>query len=80
MISIGSDLREFILFCIERRGSEWPDIYDEMVNVAGQRLFKGPGYDELKCMGLSFAASNATTLKKIVDYFSRDQKPYTDSK
>jgi len=59
---------------------EWPDIYDEMVNVAGQRLFRGLGYNELKCMGLSFAASNATILKEIVDYFSRGQKPYPGSK
>ena len=74
MILIQSELQEFILFCIKRHGSEWPGIYDEMVNVASQRLFRGLGYDELKCLGLSFAASNATILKQIVDYVSARSK------
>jgi hypothetical protein len=70
MLSTECELQEFILFCIQRRSSKWPDIYDEMVNVAGQRLFHGIGYDDLKCLGLSFAASNATTLKELVEDIS----------
>jgi len=50
-------LRDFILFCAQRRGTEWPAIYDEMTRVAGQRLFQGLGYPELKQLGLSFSLS-----------------------
>ena len=46
--------REFVLFCINRCGKEWPALYDEMCRVAGQRLFRGLGYDELRELGLSF--------------------------
>ncbi len=41
------------MFCVERRGKEWPALYDEMAVVAGQRLFKDLGYTELKQLGLS---------------------------
>ena len=54
---LSPQLRDFILFCAERRGAEWPVIYDEMTNVAGQRLFQGMGYPELKQLGLSFSLS-----------------------
>ena len=50
---IDPQLKDFILFCAKRRGTEWPDIYDEMVLVAGQRLYKNMGYSELKQLGLS---------------------------
>jgi len=60
-------LREFILFCVERRGAKWPALYDEMAVVANQRLFKGMSYPELKKMGFSLAASNVGTLIRFVD-------------
>ena len=60
-------LKEFVLFCIERSGNNWPGLYDEMANVAGQRLFKGLGYIELKELGLSLAASNLDNLIRFVD-------------
>jgi len=60
-------LKEFVLFCIERSGNSWPGLYDEMANVAGQRLFKGLGYIELKELGLSLAASNLDNLIRFVD-------------
>ena len=65
--SLDPRLREFILFCVERRGSEWPAIYDEMTRVAGQRLFEGLGYTELKQLGLSLAASNLDKLIQQVE-------------
>lgn len=43
----------FILFCVARRGKEWPALYDEMCWVAGQRMYQGLGYSELKEKGLS---------------------------
>ena len=40
MNSLDPQLRDFILFCVDRRGADWPVLYDEMACVAGQRLFK----------------------------------------
>ncbi len=45
---------DFITFCFKRRSVEWPQLYDEMCFVAGNRLYKGLGYDELKEVGLDF--------------------------
>ena len=67
MNSLDPRVRDFILFCVERRGSQWPAIYDEMAMVAGQRLFRGLGYDELKQLGLSLAASNIDRLIQQVE-------------
>ena len=71
---IDPQFRDFIVFCLERRGHEWPAIYDEIVSVAGQRLFRGLGYDELKLLGLSLAASKATALKQTIDYIAASEK------
>ncbi|MBC8511467.1 MAG: hypothetical protein H8D32_00610 [Dehalococcoidia bacterium] len=67
MNSPDAQLGEFILFCVERRGKEWPAIYDEMALVAGQRLFRGLDYTELKQLGLSLAASNLDRLIEQVE-------------
>ncbi len=58
MDGLDPQLREFILFCIRRRGKDWPGIYDEMAVVSGQRLFNNLGYDELKKLGLSLRVDN----------------------
>ncbi len=47
-------LRDFVLFCFERRPVAWPSLYDEMCYVAGHRLFRGMGYEELREAGLDF--------------------------
>ncbi len=44
---------EFVRFCQQRCQLGWPDIYDEMCWVAGHKLFRGMGYDELIKVGLS---------------------------
>jgi hypothetical protein len=59
-------LKDFILFCIERSSKEWPTIYDEMANVAGQSLFRGLGYAELKEIGLSLSLSDMNRLNQQV--------------
>ncbi len=59
-------LRDFVLFCIERRGSDWPDLYDEMAMVAGQRLFRGMGYEDLKKLGLSLCVNGLDRTLEIV--------------
>jgi hypothetical protein len=67
MNSIEPRLKEFILFCIERHGKTWPAIYDEIANVAAQRLFKGLGYDELQQLGLSLGLSNVDRLIQQIE-------------
>ena len=66
MNSLAPELRDFILFCVERRGSEWPVLYDEMALVAGQRLFKGLGRDELERLGLSLALDSIDRTLELV--------------
>ena len=59
--------REFILFCVNRRGKDWPALYDEMCWVAGRRLFRGLGYAELRNAGLSFGLTNIEDTLRLVD-------------
>jgi hypothetical protein len=66
MNSIDPQLRDFILFCVDRRGADWPALYDEMAGVAGQRLFRGLGRTELKQLGLSLALDSLDkTLEQV---------------
>ncbi len=45
---------DFIAFCFARRAVGWPQLYDEMCQVAGSRIFRGLGYEELREAGLDF--------------------------
>jgi hypothetical protein len=60
------ELRDFILFCVDRRGADWPVLYDEMALVAGQRLFKGLGRVELEQLGLSLALDSLDRTLELV--------------
>jgi len=66
MNSLDPQLRDFILFFVERRGSDWPALYDEMAGVAGQRLFRGLGRTELKQLGLSLALDSLDKTLELV--------------
>ena len=66
MNSLDPELRDFIMFCIERRGNNWPALYDEMAIVAGQRLFRGLGHDDLKQLGLSLALDHLDETIQLV--------------
>jgi hypothetical protein len=66
MNSLDPQLRDFILFCVERRGADWPALYDEMAMVAGQRLFNGLGRAELKQLGLSLALDSVDRTLELV--------------
>jgi hypothetical protein len=66
MNSLGPELRDFILFCAERRGAGWPILYDEMALVAGQRLFRGLGRAELEQLGLSLSLGNVERTLELV--------------
>ena len=61
------EICEFILFCLSRRGNEWPGLYDEMCRVACRRLFKGMGYPELNKLGFSLALSSLEKTAGMVE-------------
>jgi hypothetical protein len=67
MQTIDPIVRDFILFCLERQGKGWPDLYDEMCRVAGQRLFRGLSYTDLRKRGLSFSLSDIDDTIRLVD-------------
>lgn len=62
---------EFIEFCFRRRSVGWPQIYDEMCYVAGNRLYKGLGYDELKAAGLDFTLSGLARTSRVTSEVTR---------
>ena len=66
MSDIPPELRDFVLFCAQRRTAQWPAIYDEMTRVAGRRLFQGLGNTELKELGLSFSLSSVERTMQLV--------------
>ena len=66
MDDVPPKLRDFVLFCAQRRSPEWPAIYDEMTRVAGRKLFQGLGYEELRQLGLSFSLSSADRTMQMV--------------
>ena len=75
MNSLDPKLRDFILFCVERRGKDWPALYDEMARVAGQRLFRGLGYMELKKLGLSLRLNGLDeTIHLVKQATAQDQQ------
>lgn len=68
-------IRDFILFCVERRGPEWPALYDEMARVAGQHQFKGLGRAELKQLGFSLALDSLDkTFELVKQAMAEDQQ------
>lgn len=75
MNSLAPELRDFILFCVDRRGSDWPVLYDEMACVAGQHLFRGLGRTELKQLGLSLALDSLDkTIELVQQALSQDRQ------
>lgn len=57
--------REFVRFCFERRPVAWPLLYDEMCNVAGRRLFRDMGYEELREAGVDFTLTGLTQMANL---------------
>ena len=67
---------DFIAFCFARRAVTWPQLYDEMCYVAGNRLFRGLGYEELRETGLDFTlAGLAKTSRLAVEVTRRMREP-----
>ena len=73
MNTVDSVVHDFILFCMQRNGKEWPALYDEMCRVAGQRLFRGIGYPELRRRGLSLGLTNMDDTIKMVDVITAEK-------
>ena len=67
METVNPVVRDFILFCVHRNGKEWPALYDEMCWVAGQRLFRGLSYAELRKHGLSLGIPNIEDTIRLID-------------
>ena len=57
----------FVLFCVQRRGNEWPALYDEMCRVAGRGLYQGLHCRDLRGLGLSFSLNHIDETIKIVE-------------
>ncbi len=74
MNSLDPQLRDFILFCVERRGRDWPALYDEMATVSGQHLFRELGYTELKQLGLSLALDGLDETIQLVNQAIAQEK------
>ena len=65
---------EFIVFCFQRRAVGWPQIYDEMCYVAGNRLYKGLGYEELKEAGLDFTLAGLARTSRVTAEVTRTMR------
>jgi len=72
--SIATLAIDFITFCFKRRSVEWPQLYDEMCFVAGNRLYKGLGYDELKEAGLDFTLVGLGKTSRIANAVTREMR------
>lgn len=78
MDGIPPKLRDFILFCAQRRGPQWPAIYDEMTRVAGGKLFEGLGYKDLRQLGLSFSISSMDKTIQLVKQVTSENQTQAD--
>jgi hypothetical protein len=65
---------EFITFCFKRRAVEWPELYDEMCFVAGNRLYKGLGYEELTEAGLDFTLGGLGNTSRIANAVTKEMR------
>ena len=62
---------DFIAFCFERKGADWPVLYDEMCFVASKRLYRGLGYEELKEAGLDFTLAGLARTSRLTNEVTR---------
>jgi len=74
METVNPVARDFILFCIQRHGKEWPALYDEMCWVTGHRLFRGLGYAELRRLGISLSLTNIEDTIRMVDIVTAEKQ------
>ena len=65
-LSLTSDAAEFVRFCHRRRRVGWPELYDEMCQVASRREFRGWGAAELEDHGVGFSLFQTPALASLV--------------
>jgi hypothetical protein len=65
-LSLSSDAAEFVRFCYRRRKVGWPEIYDEMCQVASRGAFRGWGPSELAEHGIGFSLFQTQALAHLV--------------
>ena len=69
---------DFVVYCVQRHGKEWPALYDEMCWVAGHHLFRGLGYAELRRLGIFLSLTHIEDTIRMVDIVTTEmQKVYT---
>ena len=66
-MELNPQLTGFILFCAQRRGKEWPALYDEMCRVAGRGLYQNLHHKDLSKLGLSFSLNHIEETLRIVE-------------
>ena len=60
------DATEFVRFCYRRRRVGWPELYDEMCQVASRGAFRGWGTAELAEQGIGFSLFQTSALAQLV--------------
>jgi len=66
-MELNPQITGFILFCANRRGKEWPALYDEMCRVAGRGLYQNLHQRDLNNLGLSFSMNHIEETLRIVE-------------
>ena len=62
----GDVATDFVRFCLRRRRSGWPELYDEMCAVARRGLYHGWGFAELAEHGVAFGLAEMPRLAGLV--------------
>jgi len=65
-MEIDSKVVGFILYCA-REKRDWPQLYDEMCRVAGQGLYQGLRYRDLKRLGFSLGLHQLQQTIELVE-------------
>ncbi len=65
-VSLASDAAEFVRFCYRRRQVGWPELYDEMCQVASRGAFRGWGTADLAERGVGFSLFQTPALAQLV--------------
>jgi hypothetical protein len=65
-LSLTSDAAEFVRYCYGLRRAGWPELYDEMCQVAARRAFRGWDAAELSVHGIGFSLFQTPALAQLV--------------
>ncbi len=74
METIDPVAHDFIVYCHQLHGKEWPALYDDMCQVAGHRLFRGLGYEDLRKVGISLSLNHVADTIKMVDIVTAERQ------